>query len=836
MALGSLYHRVRGSALAARLLRQARRALAQLPEMAALPDAVLAERFHALRPALAGTRGASAARSAAMALCAEAVRRQTGITLHPEQVAAALALLRGSVAEMKTGEGKTLAIVPAAAVHALLGRQVHVATANAYLAQRDAQALAAVYETLRLRAAVTLPGQTLEQKRSAYAAHVIYGPGSEFAFDWMRNMLAMSPTEQVDVRFDAAIVDEADAVLIDDARTPMVVSRSAEGDPSVYTRVWQCVRDMREGVHFDVDRTRRQASFREAGFAELERATRAAHLLDEAGSLYAPANLAVARLALAALQVLAFYERDKDYIVAGGQVLIVSPSTGRVMAGRRWQDGIHELIEAREGLDVHMPTEVTASISVQRYFGRYRWLSGLTGTALTEAEELAELYGLPVVVVPPHRPVQRLDREDIVYATAREKIAALAERAGRESAAGRPVLIGTASVEESEAVSAELRRHGIAHTVLNARQNEEEALKIAAAGAPGAVTVSTNMAGRGTDIRLGRSAQEREQVVRLGGLLVLGASRTDSERSALQLRGRAGRQGDPGESQFYLSLEDELLRDFGGDHLARAFRLLGGAAGRPLSHPRISALVRAAQARMARRAYEGRLHAAQLDGVVDTVRQAYYGMRQAIVVDDAAADGVRALAVAAATSHLLGLFAELPPNATALQVKQAVRAGLGIEAPVVRMLEQDGLRLTDVARRCAADAARAAFGAGAKLRLLRTLDEHFIGLMSQVEGLKDGASLVAFAARSPQVAFMQSVASAFDDFLQTALVAFVRYAAQAAKAESSPPQPAQAPAGRVLEQMRHRFVERNEPCPCGSAARFRQCHGRVGMVGFLQYD
>jgi preprotein translocase subunit SecA len=531
------------------------------PSLAALDAAALLEAGRALRAEVQAGRPQDDVQVRAYALVREAARRTLGMRPFDVQVLAALALHRGAVVEMQTGEGKTLAAVMPAALAAMAGRGVHVLTFNDYLARRDAEWMRPAYAALGLRADWVAGGRSADERRHAYAADVTYVTAKEAGFDHLRDLLARDPGELLHRPFYCAIVDEADSLLVDEARVPLVIAGAMERTASSAGRLADVVARLAPGVHFDEDEHGRNVELTEAGFEEVEQAL-------GCGDLLADANYTLLTELHCALHARALLHRDADYIVRDGRIQIVDEFTGRVVEDRHWPDGLQAALEAKEGLERRPDGRILGSMTLQHFLRSYPRLCGMTGTAQDAAREIAEFYGLPVVVVPTHRPMIRIDEPDVVFTHVEAKEAAVAAEVRRAHAAGRPVLVGTVTVTESERLAARLRGYGISCEVLSAARDEREAAIVAEAGAPGAVTISTNMAGRGTDIRLGGADESgREAVLAGGGLYVIGTNRHESRRVDLQLRGRAGRQGDPGASRFFVSLEDPLLVRFGVDQL-----------------------------------------------------------------------------------------------------------------------------------------------------------------------------------------------------------------------------------------------------------------------------
>ncbi|MEY2956781.1 MAG: hypothetical protein RL123_1509, partial [Pseudomonadota bacterium] len=624
------------------------------PEFAALDDEGLRARTEALRARVAAGESLDAVLPEAFANCREAARRALGLRAFDVQLMGGIFLHQGNIAEMKTGEGKTLVATFPAYLNALTGRGVHIVTVNDYLAKRDAEWMGKVYAALGLTTGVVYPWQPDEEKRAAYRADVTYATNNELGFDYLRDNMK-SRLEDMGQRGHAfAIVDEVDSILIDEARTPLIISGPSQDRSDLYVAVDRLIPSLAP-EHYKIDEKARSVTFSEEGNEAIEATVRAAGLLPDDRSLYDPESTTLVHHLNQALRAHRLFHKDQHYIVRDGEVMLIDEFTGRMMRGRRLSDGLHQAIEAKEGVAIQPENVTLASVTFQNYFRLYDKLAGMTGTAATEAEEFAEIYRLGVVEVPTNRPVARKDEHDAVYRTAREKYdAILAEiRAAHEK--GQPILVGTTSIEKSEMLSAMLTKAGVPHNVLNARQHEQEARIVAEAGRPGAVTIATNMAGRGTDIQLGGNvemrvmealaadpaaqpdalraqieadhAADKARVIAAGGLFVLATERHESRRIDNQLRGRSGRQGDPGRSAFYLSLEDDLMRIFGSERLDKVLSTLGMKEGEAIVHPWVNKSLEKAQAKVEARNFDIRKQLLKFDDVMNDQRKAIFGQR-----------------------------------------------------------------------------------------------------------------------------------------------------------------------------------------------------------------
>ncbi len=552
------------------------------------------------------------------ALTREAAKRSIGLRPFDVQMVGAIALHRGMVAEMKTGEGKTLVAVMAAYLNALDGKGVHVVTVNDYLAKRDAKWMEPVYEMLGLKVGFIQSEMDQEERREAYRADITYGTNTEMGFDYLRDNLAYLPEQRVQREHNYAIIDEVDSILIDEARTPLIISGPSQSSSRLYKQFASLAKKLTRDEDFKIDEKDKTVSLTDKGITKSEK-------LLGVENLYDPANIEYNFHMLNALRALYLYKKDVDYIVRGMEVVIVDEFTGRILEGRRYSEGLHQAIEAKEGVQIKEESITYATITLQNYFLMYRKIAGMTGTAYTEKEEFDQIYKTKVVMIPTNKPMIRKDMNDLIYRTEQEKYNSIVEDVVKRYEKGQPVLIGTTSIEKNEKLSALLKKRGIPHEVLNAKYHEKEAEIIAKAGQKGAVTVATNMAGRGVDIKLG------EGVVELGGLYVLGTERHESRRIDNQLRGRSGRQGDPGESRFYMSTEDNLLRIFGGDRMKALMNTLKISEGEPIEHSMLSRLIEQAQKRVEGIHFSIRKHLLELDSVLDRQRNAVYAHRNWII-------------------------------------------------------------------------------------------------------------------------------------------------------------------------------------------------------------
>ncbi len=861
------------------------------PEFAALDDAGLRARTEALRARVAAGESLDAVLPEAFANCREAARRALGLRAFDVQLMGGIFLHQGNIAEMKTGEGKTLVATFPAYLNALTGRGVHIVTVNDYLAKRDAEWMGKVYAALGLTTGVVYPWQPDEEKRAAYRADVTYATNNELGFDYLRDNMK-SRLEDMGQRGHAfAIVDEVDSILIDEARTPLIISGPSQDRSDLYVAVDRLIPSLAP-EHYKIDEKARSVTFSEEGNEAIEATVRAAGLLPDDRSLYDPESTTLVHHLNQALRAHRLFHKDQHYIVRDGEVMLIDEFTGRMMRGRRLSDGLHQAIEAKEGVAIQPENVTLASVTFQNYFRLYDKLAGMTGTAATEAEEFAEIYRLGVVEVPTNRPVARKDEHDAVYRTAREKYdAILAEiRAAHEK--GQPILVGTTSIEKSEMLSAMLTKAGVPHNVLNARQHEQEARIVAEAGRPGAVTIATNMAGRGTDIQLGGNvemrvmealaadpaaqpdalraqieadhAADKARVIAAGGLFVLATERHESRRIDNQLRGRSGRQGDPGRSAFYLSLEDDLMRIFGSERLDKVLSTLGMKEGEAIVHPWVNKSLEKAQAKVEARNFDIRKQLLKFDDVMNDQRKAIFGQR----LDIMRAEDVGEIARDMRLQVIDDLVDQhLPPKSYADQwdaegLAAALRTGLNRDLPVVEWAAEDGVdqetvreRITEATDVLMAEKT-AAFGPAVmrdieKQILLQTIDGKWREHLLRLEHLRSVVGFRGYAQRDPLNEYKTEAFALFETLLEglrgdvTQKLSLIRpmtaeeqaalrrqFEAQqtalaAAAAPPPPPEPAPNPDFDETNPATWGDPGRNDPCPCGSGKKFKHCHGKI---------
>ncbi len=840
----------------------------------------------------------------------EAARRTLNLRHFDVQLIGGIVLHEGKIAEMRTGEGKTLVATLSAYLNALSGKGVHVVTVNEYLAQRDADWMGPIYRFLGLTVGVIKNGQTPTDKRAAYAADITYGTNNEYGFDYLRDNLAFRLEERVQRPLNYAIVDEVDSILIDEARTPLIISGPAEESTELYVKINALVprltvQKQEDGPgDYSIDEKTKQVHLSEEGHEHVEQLMSEAGLLREGESLYDAANIRLMHHLNAALRAQALYHRDVEYIVRNGEVVIVDEFTGRTMPGRRWSDGLHQAVEAKEKVRVREENQTVASITFQNYFRLYSKLAGMTGTADTEAFEFQQIYGLEVVVVPTHKLMIRDDASDLVYLTQKDKFATIIEDIRECMQRGQPVLVGTTSIETSEFLSGLLSKEAIEHQVLNAKQHEREAHVVAQAGRPGTVTIATNMAGRGTDIVLGGNLeaelhplenpsaelvenvrndwQERHnRVVQAGGLHIVGTERHESRRIDNQLRGRSGRQGDPGSSRFYLSLEDNLMRIFGDPNRTKALlSRVGMKEGEVIESRMLTRQIEKAQRKVEAHNFDARKNLLEYDDVANDQRKVIYQQRTELMAAENVADAVRGIREEV-VNNLISQF--LMPGSVAEQwdtpgLGSAIERDFVLKLDIRGWLDQDqaldepGLRKKVVDEIAAAyDQKVAQYGAPfmrhvEKAIMLQQLDLHWREHLAAMDYMRQGIHLRGYAQKNPKQEYKREAFELFSAMLERIKFDTVtllsklqvrspeqiereeeerqrRLAralqAQHAQAQSlvAPEEPEQA-AGPVARQPAaapqapfvrgDRKVGRNEPCPCGSGKKFKHCHGAIG--------
>ncbi|MDP5345003.1 MAG: preprotein translocase subunit SecA [Paracoccaceae bacterium] len=860
------------------------------PEFIALDDAGLQARTLQLKDRAAQGESLNDLLPEAFANCREAARRALGLRAFDVQLMGGIFLHQGNIAEMKTGEGKTLMATFPAYLNALMGRGVHVVTVNDYLAKRDSEWMSKVYGKLGLTTGVVYPYQPEDEKRAAYRADITYATNNELGFDYLRDNMK-SELDQMNQRDHFfAIVDEVDSILIDEARTPLIISGPSQDRSDLYRTVDHLIPELDE-THYKIDEKTRSATYTEEGNDFIEKRLTAAGLLPEGQSLYDPESTSLVHHMTQGLRAHKLFHKDKDYIVRDGEVMLIDEFTGRMMRGRRLSEGLHQALEAKEGVNVQPENVTLASVTFQNYFRLYEKLAGMTGTAMTEAEEFDEIYKLGVVEVPTNRPVMRVDEHDAVYRSAREKYEAIVAAITEAHAKGQPILVGTTSIEKSESLSDMLTKANLPHNVLNARQHEQEAKIVADAGKLGAITIATNMAGRGTDIQLGGNVElkvleaiaadpslhpdevrarieaehavEKAAVIAAGGLYVLATERHESRRIDNQLRGRSGRQGDPGRSSFFLSLEDDLMRIFGSERLEKVLSTLGLKEGEAIIHPWVNKSLEKAQAKVEGRNFDIRKQLLKFDDVMNDQRKVVFAQRLEVMQADDQAEIVTDMRHQL-IDDLVDAF--LPPKSypdewDAAGLYAAVIEKLNLDLPIIGWaaeegVDQDALR-TRIAE--ASDGAMAektqAFGQDVmrkmeKQVLLQAIDAKWREHLLTLEHLRSVVGFRGYAQRDPLNEYKTESFSLFENMLNALRVdvtqklgqlrplspeeqeAMVReYLAQqqrAAQAANPVAPEAAASAGfDETDPTTWGTPGRNDLCPCGSGEKFKHCHGKL---------
>ena len=894
-----------------RVVRGMRKTVARInelePSFQALTDAELLAKTDEFRKRLADGQTEDQILPEAFAAVREAARRTLGLRHYDVQLIGGMVLHQGKIAEMRTGEGKTLVATLPVYLNALPGKGVHVVTVNDYLAKRDAAWMSPVYSALGMSVGVIVPGQSMESKRQSYACDITYGTNNEYGFDYLRTNMAFQPADRLQRGLHYAIVDEVDSILIDEARTPLIISGPADESPELYLKINrvapQLTRQKTEEDEGDfwVDEKQKQVHLSEAGMKHVEEILVRNGIIKPDESLYDVQNLAVVHHLNAALRALHLYQRDVDYIVRDGEVIIVDEFTGRTLPGRRWSDGLHQAIEAKEAVPIQRENQTLASITFQNYFRMYKKLSGMTGTADTEAFEFNSIYGLEVIVIPTHRPMVRKDATDLVFLTRKDKFVAIIEDIRERRAKRQPCLVGTTSIETSELLAGMLKKEGIPHEVLNAKQHEREAHIVAQAGRPGAVTIATNMAGRGTDIVLGGSLEaelhalgpdasdaqkeavrnewklRHEEVLKSGGLHIIGTERHESRRIDNQLRGRSGRQGDPGSSRFYLAFEDSLMRIFASDRLASLMQRLGMKEGESIEHPLVNRAIENAQRKVEAHNFDIRKHLLDFDDVANDQRKVIYEQRNEIM--DAA--DVQETLVSVRHDVVRSMAApHVPPESIDEQwnldeLKRTFMDDLGVEIePRTWVKDNPDINAEGIVDKVIESVDRhfrereALMGEeimrmAEKAILLNVLDSQWKDHLARMDYLRQGIHLRGYAQKQPKQEFKREAFELFQQLLERVKSETIRMLArvrvrsendieQAEARRVAPPMKFQhpdagsvgtddeaaqaqglAPAGwdraeQASPTMRSgEKVGRNDPCPCGSGKKYKSCHGKL---------
>jgi len=873
-----------------RLIKQYRRKVAVInklePEIKALSDEQLKAKTAEFRQRLADGASLDSLLPEAFAVVREASFRVLGMRHFDVQLIGGMVLNDGKIAEMRTGEGKTLTATLAVYLNALPGKGAHVVTVNDYLASRDAAWMGKVYNFLGMTVGTILSNQPNDQKQAAYAADITYGTNNEFGFDYLRDNMEYETGARRQRGLFFAIVDEVDSILIDEARTPLIISGPAEGSTDIYVAIDKIpdmlVRQKQEKGEGDywVDEKQHTVQLSEAGHEKVEKIMVDMGLLPAGQSLYSPSNIMLLHYLNAALRAHTLFVKDQHYVVQNGEVIIVDEFTGRLMKGRRWSDGLHQAVEAKEGVEIQQENQTFASITFQNYFRMYEKLSGMTGTADTEAYEFQEIYGLETVVIPTHRMMIRDDQQDKIYRTAKEKYKAIVDDVKECYGRGQPVLVGTTSIENSELISDMLTKAGIPHNVLNAKQHEREAQIVMEAGRPGMVTIATNMAGRGTDIVLGggiskaleqidndetlsdeqKKAQKEEikakwqvdhdRVVELGGLRIIGSERHESRRIDNQLRGRSGRQGDPGSSRFYLSMEDPLLRIFAGEKMQALMNKLRLPEGEAIEAGIVSRSIETAQRKVESRNFDIRKQLLEYDDVANDQRKEIYALRNEILENKDVSGPVKELR----DGYFTSLFRHYVPADTVEEqwdlegLEKELKEQWNLDVPLKATLEKsessDDQELLDMLLAATnkvydekvALVGHEAFAQFERNVLLQFLDQRWREHLSQLDMLRQGIYLRGYAQKQPKQEYKREAFELFANLLETVGADVTRVLMNVQIRQPEPEevaaaqQEAQAPAQQeALPQEEDPFahVGRNDPCPCGSGKKFKDCHGKL---------
>lgn len=877
----------------AKVIKKLKRSITQIneyePSMQALSDAALAAKTGEFREQLDQGAGLDDILPEAFAVVRETSRRVTGMRHFDVQMMGGMVLHQGRIAEMKTGEGKTLVATLPVYLNALTGKGVHVVTVNDYLARRDAEWMGQIYRFLGLNVGVVVHGLDWNARKKAYGADVTYGTNNEFGFDYLRDNMALGPDEVVQRGHYFAIVDEVDSILIDEARTPLIISGPSAKPTDLYYTFARLVPRLQAEKDYVTDEKAHTVTTTESGVAKVEKFLKVDNLSDEK-------NIELMHHLRQALKAHALMKRDRDYVVKDGQVIIVDEFTGRLMFGRRYSEGLHQAIEAKEGVKIERESQTLATITFQNYFRMYEKLAGMTGTAATEEEEFRKIYGIDVVVIPTHKPMIRQDLPDAVFKTERGKFRMAVEEIASRHATGQPVLVGTISIEKSEIISDMLKRRGIPHNVLNAKHHEKEAEIVAQAGRLGMVTIATNMAGRGTDILLGgnpvflakeelrrsypvtvvaeateygepstpevaeaRKAfkeilagitktceAEREKVVALGGLHIVGTERHESRRIDNQLRGRCGRQGDPGSTQFFSSLEDDLLRLFGGDTISGLATRLGLEEDVPIEHSLVTRSLETAQKRVESRNFSVRKHVLEYDDVMNQQREIIYGQRRQVLFGE---DTQKIIS---------GMIEEVVSRAVATYCPDGVHAEdwdfKAMADYATQVLVPDGIDPDELSGRRREeieeillerahsfyDQRERELGSQTmreleRLIVLRLVDERWMDHLDAMDQLREGIGLRAYGQRDPLVEYKFESYEMFQNMVASIQEDTVRYLFRVRVAEA--PERRQMVENRQAEEgngqtvRREQKVGRNDPCPCGSGKKYKKCCGRQVSTG-----
>lgn len=897
--MASIFRKVfgtRNDRLIKRLMKTVARINVLGEELGELSDEELAKKTDEFRNRLREGETVDVLLPEVFAVVREAAGRVLGMRHFDVQLIGGMVLHQGDIAEMKTGEGKTLVATLAAYLNALPGNGVHVVTVNDYLARRDAEWMGKVYEFLGLRVGVVVAGMSTEDKKAAYAADITYGTNNEFGFDYLRDNMAFQAEDRVMRGTHFAIVDEVDSILIDEARTPLIISGPAEDHSDLYVRINTVIPKLEPQTEeggpgdYTVDEKSKAAHLTEDGHEKVEQILTDMGLLEEGSSLYDSANIGMMHHVNAALRAHVLFEKDVDYVVNDGEIVIVDEFTGRLMAGRRWSEGLHQAVEAKENVAIKNENQTLASVTFQNYFRLYDKLSGMTGTADTEAYEFQDIYGLEVVIMPTHHPMIRDDMGDLIFLTKTEKYKAIVADIKECESKRRPVLVGTASIESSEYLSKLLKKEGIKHQVLNAKYHAKEADIVAAAGVPGAVTIATNMAGRGTDIVLGGNLDKElsaidpddddkreaaradwqarhDEVLELGGLHVIATERNESRRIDNQLRGRSGRQGDPGSSRFYLSLEDDLMRIFASERMAGLMQRLGMEEDEAIEHRWVTRAIENAQKKVEGRNFDIRKNLLEYDDIANDQRKVIYQQRDVLL----ATDDISAMVASMRKDVMNSTISMFVPRGSLEEqwdvkgLEETLAGDFDLHCPVSQWLEDDNSLHEESLREQLLEAVEHAADEKAKqvpseiLRqfekavMLQLLDNHWKEHLAAMDHLRQGIHLRGYAQKNPIQEYKKESFELFKGMLDEVKVevtkTLMRVKVRAEEdveavesqrqseenhqyehgtvsaVERADTEPGSEPRSPFMRDGRK--IGRNEPCPCGSGKKYKQCHGVV---------
>ncbi len=826
----------------------------------------------------------------AFSVVREASKRVFGMRHFDVQMIGGMVLNQGRISEMRTGEGKTLTATLPAYLNALSGKGVHVITVNDYLASRDADWSRPLFEFLGMTVGCNIPGLSPADKQAAYNADITYGTNNEFGFDYLRDNMAFSPEERAQKPLNFAIIDEVDSILIDEARTPLIISGQAEDNAELYKIINTVVPTLEQQAEedkeneestgdFSIDEKAKQIYLTERGQVRIEQIMQEKGLIEDGDSLFSASNITLLHHVMAALRAHNLFQKDVDYIVKDGEIVIVDEHTGRTMEGRRWSEGLHQAVEAKEGVQIQNENQTLASITFQNFFRLYNKLSGMTGTADTEAFEFNHIYGLETVVIPTNKPMIRDDRADLIYLTEEEKFEAILEDIKDCVERGQPVLVGTISIETSEFLSSFLKKSKIKHKVLNAKFHEQEAEIVADAGKIGAVTIATNMAGRGTDIVLGGNLnamiaklknpseqdiervkeewqEQHEKVLELGGLHIIATERHESRRIDNQLRGRAGRQGDAGSTRFYLSMEDGLMRIFASERIGNMMRKLGMEHGEAIEHPWVTKSIENAQRKVEGRNFDIRKQLLEFDDVANDQRKVIYEQRNELMDEPEIAEVISAI-----RADVVGglIDQHIPPQSLEEMwdvegLEERLKGELALELPIAQWLKEDSKLHEETLREKILDIANNVYAekeemVGAdvlrqfeKAVMLQSLDSHWKEHLAAMDHLRQGIHLRGYAQKNPKQEYKRESFELFSELLENlkydvvGILSKVKIQAESdveaveeqhRKSEEVPKEFTHESSSAPSEPAEGRRVGRNEPCPCGSGKKYKQCHGKL---------